>query len=232
MNSMNKTARLAGLFYLIFILTFVLAAYIRSRIIVSGDAAATAHNIMTSELLFRLGFVTELISALFFGLAAWALYRLLKSVGKDLALLFLLLNMGGVVVECINMLNLFAAVQLLNGADYLNVFTAGQLQAQALFYLDLYAHGIVLAQIFFAAWLLPLGYLVYKSGFLPQLLGILLIIDFFGDLTWFLQHFLLPGYAVISYPGLALSFIAEVSVTIWLLVKGVGDNGQASTEAG
>jgi hypothetical protein len=116
-SSKNRIARLAGLFYLIFILTFVLASYVRSRFIVSGDAAATALNITTNGLLVRVGFVTELISALFFVLAAWALYVLLKPVNKDLALLFLLLNLGGVVVECINLLNLFAALPLLSGAD-------------------------------------------------------------------------------------------------------------------
>lgn len=232
LNSRNSVARLAGLFYLIFILTFVLASYVRSQIIVSGDAAATAYNISTSELLFRSGFVIETVSVLFFVLAAWALYVLLKPVNKDLALLFLLLNLGGAAVECINMLNLFAAIQLLSGADYLNVFSADQLQAQALSYLDLYASGIVLAQIFFAAWLLPLGYLVYRSGFLPRLLGILLIIDFFGDMSWFLQFFMLPGYPVISYPGLALSFIAEISLTFWLLFKGVKGTGQASSADG
>jgi hypothetical protein len=228
---MNKNARLAGLFYLIYILTQALAAYVRSQIIVFGDAAATARNISTNELLFRLGFVTQIISALFFVLAAWGLYVLLKSVNKDLALLLLLLNLAGVVVECINMLNLFAALQLLNGADYLNVFSAGQLQAQALTYLNLYTNGFMIAQIFYSAWLLPLGYLVYRSGFLPRFLGILLIIDCFGVLIWFLQFFLLPGYAVISYPSWAVGFIAEVSLTLWLLVKGVRDSGQASTEA-
>ena len=108
--SPNKIARIAGLFYLIFILTTVLAAVVRSSIIVFGDAAATANNIMGSQLLFRFGFVTQLVSAVFFLLAAWALYVLLKPVNKNLALLFLLLNLGGVAVECINMLNLFAAL--------------------------------------------------------------------------------------------------------------------------
>ncbi|MBI0583129.1 MAG: DUF4386 domain-containing protein [Methanomassiliicoccus sp.] len=221
LNSMQKVARLAGLFYLVFILTFVLAAYIRSRIIVFGDATATAQNITANELLFRVGFVTELVSALFFVLAAWALYVLLKPVNKDLALLFLLLNLSGVVIECINMLNLFAALPLLSGADYLTVIPADQLQAQALFYLGLYSNGIIIAQLFFGTWLLPLGYLVYRSGFLPRPLGILLIVDFISVMIWFLQFFLLPGADVISYPGLAVSFIAEVSLTLWLLIKGV-----------
>jgi len=147
---------MAGLFYLIFILTTVLATYVRSRIIVSGDAAATANNIMGSELFFRIGFVTELVSAVFFVLAAWALYVLLKPVNKNLALLFLLLNLGGVAVECINALNLFAAIQFLSGANYLNVFQTGQLQAMAMSFLNLYTSGFVIAQIFFSAWLLSL----------------------------------------------------------------------------
>ena len=232
MGSMIKNGRLAGLFYLIFILTTALATYIRSQIIVFDDAAATAHNITANDLLFRVAFVTEIISAVFFVLTAWALYVLLKPVNKDIALSFLLLNLGGVVVECVNMLNLFAALQLLSGAGYLNVFQADQLQAQAMFYLNLYDNGFIIAQIFFGTWLLPLGYLVYRSGFLPRPLGILLIIDFFGVLIWFFQFFLLPGHDVISYPSYVVGFIAEVSLTFWLLVKGVKDVGQYKTEAG
>lgn len=229
---MNRVARLAGLFYLIFIISFALATYVRSQIIVLGDAAATAINIQTDGFLLRSGFIIEAVSALSFVLAAWALYVMLKSVNKDLALLFLLLNLGGVVVECINMLNLLAALQLIGGADYLTVFPADQLQAQALFHLDLYASGIMVAQIFFGAWLLPLGYLVYRSGFLPRFLGVLLIVDFIGVIIWFMQFFLLPGLGVISYPGLAVSFVAEVSLTLWLLVKGVKDDRRVPTGAG
>ena len=214
---------MAGVFYLIFILTTVLASYIRSTIIVSGDAAATANNIMGSELFFRIGFVTELVSAVFFLLAAWALYVLLKPVNKNLALLFLLLNLGGVAVECINALNLFAAIQLLSGANYLNVFQTGQLQAMAMSYLNLYTSGFIIAQIFFSAWLLPLGYLVYKSRFLPKFLGLLLILDFFGNMSWFLQGFLLPDYKILAYPGNAISLIAEISLTAWLLIMAVKD---------
>jgi hypothetical protein len=221
--SPRKTARMTGLFYLIFILTTVLATYIRERFIVSGDAVATAINIMSSPGLFRVGFVTELVSAVFFVLAAWALYVLLKPVNKNLALLFLLLNLGGVVVECLNALNLFAALQILSGTNYLNVFQTGQLQAMAMSSLNLYTNGFLIAQIFFSAWLLPLGYLVYKSRFLPRLLGVLLILDFFGNMSWFLQGFLLPDYGILAYPGNAISFIAEISLTVWLLIIAVKD---------
>jgi hypothetical protein len=221
--SPRKTARMAGLFYLIFILTTVLASYIRGRFIVSGDAAATAINIMSSQGLFRVGCVIELVSAVFFVLAAWALYVLLKPINKNLALLFLLLNLGGVAVECLNVLNLFAALQFLSGTNYLNVFQTGQLQAMAMSSLNLYTNGFLLVQIFFSAWLLPLGYLVYKSRFLPKFLGLLLILDFFGNMSWFLQGFLLPDYGILAYPGNAISFIAEISLTAWLLIMAVKD---------
>ena len=219
--SPRKTARMAGLFYLIFILTTVLATSIRDRFIVSGDAAATANNIISSQGLFRVGFVTELVSAAFFVLAAWALYALLKPVNKNLALLLLVLNLGGVAVECLNALNLFAALQFLGGTNYLNVFQTGQLQAMAMSSLNLYTNGFAIAQIFFSAWLLPLGYLVYKSRFLPKWLGLLLILDFFGNMSWFLQVFLLPDYKILAYPGNAISFIAEIALTAWLLIMAV-----------
>ncbi len=219
--SPRKTARMAGLFYLIFILTTVLATSIRDRFIVSGDAAATANNIISSQGLFRVGFVTELVSATFFVLAAWALYVLLKPVNKNLALLLLLLNLGGVAVECLNALNLFAALQVLSGANYLSVFQTGQLQALAMSSLDLYTNGFAMTQIFFSAWLIPLGYLIYKSRFLPKWLGLLIILDFFGNMSWFLQVFLLPDYRILSYPGNAIGFVAEVALTVWLLIMAV-----------
>jgi hypothetical protein len=220
-QSPRKTARVAGLFYLIFILTTVLATYIRSSFIVSGDAVATANNIVGCDLFFRFGFVTELVSAVFFVLAAWALYVLLKPVNRNLALLFLLLNLGGAAVECLNTLNLFAALQFLSGASYLSVFQTGQLQAMAMSSINLYDGGFIIAQIFFSAWLLPLGFLVYKSRFLPRFLGLLLILDFFGNLSWFLQFFLLPDYGILAYPGNAIGFVAEISLTGWLLIMGV-----------
>jgi hypothetical protein len=224
-QSPRKIARMAGLFYLIFILTFALASYVRSQIIVFGDAITTANKIVTSQNLFRLGFMSEVASALFFVLAAWALYVLLRPVDKNLALLFLLLNLAGVVIESLNMLNLLAPLTILNGADYLKVFQAGQLQALAMSSLYAYTNGIMIAQLFFGTWLLPLGYLLYKSRLVPRLLGVLIILDFFGVLIWFFQYFLLPDYGVLSYPGLAVSFVAESSLSLWLLIMGVKEQG-------
>ena len=140
-----------------------------------------------------------------------------------MALLFLLLNLGGFAILVYSHLNLISSLTLLSGADYLKVFQPDQLQAQAMLFINLYKNGSTIAQIPFGVWLLPLGYLVFKSGFLPKILGILLIADFIAQLIFVIQRFLLSGYDVISYPGLAISFIAEISLTLWLLIKGVKD---------
>ena len=212
---------MAGFLYLIYIVTTIVAdVFGRSKLIVFGDAAATARNIMASEWQFRIGIAGDLVSAVFFLLAAWALYVLLKPVNKGLALLFLLLNLGGVAVYSINLLNQFAAVLLLSGADYLKVFQADQLQSLAMFFLDLREKGFTVAQLFYGAWLFPLGYLVYKSGFLSKILGIVLMVHCFTWLSTVFQSFLFPGFVAITYVSWPLGFIAEFGLTLWLLIKG------------
>ena len=222
MKSINWTARMAGFLYLAHFVTFFFADNgVHSTAVGNVDFAATVDNIVASEWLFRIGFVNYLLTAVFFFLSAWALYVLLKPVNKDLALLFVLLNLGGVAIWCINLLSELAALLLLSGADYLKVFQADQLQALAMLFLNLYRNGFMITQILLNLWLFPLGYLVFKSGFLPRILGILLIIDGFAMLTWFFQFFLFPGYEAISTLCLAVSFIAEGSLCLWLLIKGV-----------
>jgi Domain of unknown function (DUF4386) len=220
MNSLKKTARMAGILYLVYIVTTMFADVTRSKLIVFGDASATANNILASEGLFRISFISDVLAGVLFLLAAWALYVLLKPVEKNVALLFLLLNLGGVAVQCLNMLNLFSTVLLLSGADYLKVFQADQLQALAMLFLNLYKNGFMIAQFFYAAWLFPLGYLVFKSGYLPKLLGIVLMVECFGWLLHPLQFFLFPSYTVINYLSFSIGFIGEFSLTLWLLIKG------------
>jgi hypothetical protein len=213
---------MAGLFYLAFFVTFTLADNgAHSTFVGSGDAAAMVEDIVANEGLFRLGFVSFVLSGLFFLLSAWALYVLLKPVNHDLALLVVLLNLCGVAIKCASLFGDLAALLLLSDAAYLDSVPADQLQGLASLSLNLFGNGFMIAQIFFAAWLLPLGYLVYKSGFLPKLLGVLLIADFFAILLWFFQFFLFPEYEALSYPGLATSFVAEAGLTLWLLIKGV-----------
>lgn len=220
MNSI-KTARIAGLFYFMYIATSVIANMFGRFVFV--DALVTVNQMNTHESLFRIGFLTSLFSYVLFLLAAWALYVLLEPVNKNMALLFLLLNLGGFVILVLSHLNLFSSLLLLSGADFSQVFQPDQLQAQAILFINLYKNGSTIAQIPYGIWLFPLGYLVFKSGFLPKILGILLIADGFGLLIYIFQHFLLPGYEVISYPFLGISFIAESSLSLWLLIKGVKD---------
>ena len=221
MNSLNKNARIAGSLYFIYIVATIFADASRTKLIVFGDALATANNILASEGQFRVSFISDILAGVLFLLTAWALYVLLKPVNENIALLFVLLNIGGVAVQCLNMLNLFSAVLLMSGADYLKVFQADQLQALAMLFIDLHKNGFMIAQFFYGVWLFPLGYLVFKSGYLPKIIGVILMIECFGWLMYPFQFFLFPAYTVISYLSFAIGFIGEFSLTLWLLIKGV-----------
>jgi hypothetical protein len=131
------------------------------------------------------------------------------------------LNLAGVIVQAANTLNLFAALQVLNDPNYVSSFSTVQLQAIVMNDINLYNNGFMIAQIFFGTWVLPLGYLVYKSGFLPRFLGALLMVDALAILFWFSQYFLLPSYSVLSYTALAVSFSAEFGLAVWLLFMSV-----------
>lgn len=233
MNTNKKAARLAGLLYLIYIVVHVLADVIgRSKIIVYGDAAATAQNMLASAGQFRLGYMLDLIAAVLFLLTAWALYRLLKPVNEHLALLFLLLNLGGVAIQAASDLFLPVSQLLVSGADYARVFPANQLPALAMSVLYLYKNGFMIAQIFYGAWLLPLGYVVYKSGFLPRILGGVLMVHCCTWLLTSLQFFLFPGFTAITYISYPLGLIAECGLSLWLLIKGAKEQTPVRVEIG
>jgi hypothetical protein len=225
----KKIARMAGLLYLICLLVEIPAdVFGRSPLIVFGDAAATASNIVAHEWQFRIGIVGGLVAGLLFFLTAWALYTLLKPVNKDIALLFLLLNLGGVAVRFAIDLNYVAALLLSSGAEPLQIFQADQLQALAMSFLYLQKNGYWISQIFFGAWLFPLGYLVFKSGFLPKILGLLLMFSCFTWTTTSLLYLLyVPGYTAITKISFPLGFIAEFGLTLWLLIMGAKDQKPA-----
>ena len=227
MNSLNKSARIAGFLYFIYMATHIVSDIWRDSFIVPGDAATTTANIMAHEGIFTITSVGDFFAAALFFLAAWALYALLKPVNKDLALLFLLLNLTGVAMQCMSAINLFAALLLVNAPDYLNVFQADQLQSLAMFLLDLREKGFLIAQLFYGAWLFPLGYLVYKSGFLPKVLGIVLMVHCFTWLSTVFLSFLFPSFVAITYVSWPLGFIAEFGLTLWLLIMGAKEQKPA-----
>ena len=208
MISINKTARIAGFLYLIVAVFSGFAASVRSSLIVSTDAAATVNNILASETLFRISFVSDLIGQVFHILLVLVLYELLKTVNKNQALLMVILALVPVPIAMLNQLNQFAVLSLLKGTDY----------SQVMFFLNLHTDGVFIAQIFWGLWLFPLGYLVFRSGYIPRILGVLLIIAGFGYLIDSFAEFLLPNYDLtISM----FTFIGEVLLLLWLLIKGV-----------
>lgn len=218
MNSVNKTARLAGLLYLVLALLSAFGlTYVPATLIVPGDAATTAQNIIASESLFRFGFMSNLMTFTVNIFVALLLYKVLKPVSKRAASLMVILILMGLAIAMLNELNQIIALLLLS-TDYLSAFTPVQLQSLALLFLDIYQHGFSLAHIFWGLWLFPMGYLVFKSGFLPKVIGVLLIIAGLGYLVDFTLFFLVPGIALkASY----FTFIGEVALLLWLLMKGV-----------
>ena len=210
-------ARVAGFLYLFANLfaPFTLL-YLPSRFIVRGDAAATASNIMASESLFRFGIVLNLFTFIGQILLVLALYQLLKVVNKNMASLMVIFSLAAVPIAMLNELNQLAVLQLLSGADYLKVFPTEQLQALAYLFLRLHAQGLNIAQIFWGLWLFPMGYLVFKSGFLPRILGILLIIACFGYVIQSFAAFLGYNVSIIFFTSWE-----ELLFLLWLLIKGV-----------
>lgn len=215
--SPQKTARVAGLLYLsVWAFVFIAGYFLYAPSLTAAEDAAVIDLASV-----RVGFVSDLIHHSCFLLLAWALYVLFKPVNRNLALLFVLCVVVTVAIQCINTLNVFTGMRLLNGADYLTAFEADQVHALAMFYLDLHHNGVLIAQIFFGGWLLPLGYLVFKSGYVPRIIGVLLMIGCCGYLLDVFVSFLFPSYDVITFPGLAVATIAEFLFPVWLLVKGV-----------
>jgi hypothetical protein len=217
--ALGKVARITGGVYLAYILASVLATMLGQ--IGFGTAPQVYQAILTNEGSFRLGLVVALTTGFLFLMVAWGLYVLLQGVNRNLALLFLLLNAVGVAIQGASMLSLVSALLQGDAASNMRVFSAAQLEGLAYLSINVYKTGFVTAQLFFGTWLFPLGYLVYKSGILPRFLGVLLVLDGVAVLVWFLQALLLPDYPAIRYPGLALSFAAELGLALWLLVKGV-----------
>jgi len=222
MNSTKRQARVAGLLYLLTSIPGVFSLlYVPSHFIVSGDPAATANKILTSEFIFRLGILSEVIGSTGFIFVVRALYRLLSGVNKTQASLMLTLMLVSIPISLANVLNEIAALKLIHGGDFLSVFDERQLDALAMLFLKLHGQGFVVAQVFWGLWLIPFGLLVYKSGFLPRILGVLLIIACFGYLANSLE-----GLGVIPdvfSRVIGQLTICELPIILWLLIIGAKD---------
>jgi len=228
MNSMKKISKIAGFGYLIIFITGIFSNFfVLENLVVPGDAAITANNIMSNDWLFRVGILSFFIMVIFDVVLAWALYLLLKPVNGNLSLLSGWLRLVNSTIFGVALYNLFSVLRIMSGAKYLQVFTAGQLQAQVMLYLNAFNNTWLVGLVFFGLHLFVLGYLIFKSGYIPKILGILLMIASVGYLTDSFANFLLPNYMdyknlfliVVAVPGV----IGELSLTFWLLLKGVKD---------
>jgi hypothetical protein len=223
MTAPKTLTRIAGLLYLIVAVAGTFAVfYVRSRIVDAGDAAATADNIRAAETLFRLGFAIDMLAALCWLLTAMVLYLLLKHVHQPAAGAMVTLVAIGVAVSCVSLLNLYTALTIATGDDYTRTFGAAGSDALTLLFTDIAGNGSTSNSLFFGLWLLPLGYLVIRSGYFPKALGVLLIIGCGGWVAVFVAHFLAPDVGDSIGPALnAPGAIAELAFIAWLLVKGV-----------
>ena len=197
--------------------------------IVPGDAAATVKNIAASQALFRLSLVSELVRQALLILLPLVLYKLLKQFDKTIASLMVIFALVCVPISMLNELNHFAVLLLSSGAGYLSAFKADQLNALVMFFLELRKYGTFIPQVL-SFWVLLLGYLVFKSGFLPRMLGVLLMLAglcYTVDAVLFL---LVPNFDA-TVLGL-FAFVGELPFYLWLLIKGVKDQTPALVEVG
>ena len=221
MNSTKNPGRFAGLLYVLTsIVGFFAMMYVPDKIIVHGNAAATASNILAHETLFRLGIAGELIGQAGFIFVAMALYELLKGVNRRQAALMVVLLVVQIPTAFLNELNSFAALVLASGTDFLSIFDKPQRDALAMLFMNLHGKGFVVNEIFYGLWLFPLALLVYRSRFLPRFLGVWLALAGLAWVILSLTSVLFPQYQdnVFNYGQPA--FLGEIAFMLWLLIKG------------
>src|SRR6202040_420241 len=221
MHPTDKAARVAGAVYLSLVLTAPFGLlYVPGKLIVRGNATATANNILTHEMLFRLCIVADLFSSVIFICLGLALYRLLSSVNKMWAVAMVALVLVSATIGFMNVLNNIAALTLFRGADFLAVFDKPQRDALAYLFVRLHSQGILINEIFWGLWLFPFGLLVFRSGFLPRIIGVWLMINCFGYVALSVTALFFPDYYEAAFKWAQPVLFGELVVMLWLLIKG------------
>jgi len=221
MHPTKKAARIAGVVYLSMVFTapFTLL-YIPNKLIVRGDATATANNILAHQTMFRLAILGDLITAVIFICLGIALYRLLSGVNKTWAMLMVAFVLISAAVGFLDTLNNVAALILFRGADFLTVFDKQQLNALGYLFIRLHSQGIFMNELFWGLWLFPFGLLVFRSGFLPRFLGVWLMINCFGYVALCVIALLFPSYYDAAFKWAQPILFGELAILLWLLIKG------------
>ena len=222
MNTIKKQARTAGLLYFLLGITAPFGLMVMpGRLIVSGNATETAERIRASESLFRLGIASELVPQIIVIFLVMALFRLFKGVSENLAWQVVILGaLVSVPIMFVNVLNEIAALILIKGPDFLSMFDPNERDALAYLFLRVHTFGIDVASIFWGLWLFPLGLLVIRSGFIPRIFGVLLIVAGAAYLVSAFTTLLLPQYAPAVGRVAMILEMGEVPIIFWLLIWG------------
>ena len=223
MNSPKRLARIAGVLYLLVgIFGGFAEGFVEPKMYVAGNAAATALNVVTNAGLVRMGVVADLVDQTFFVFLAMTLYLLLKHVRQSVAMAMVVLVILAAGIASLNTVFLFEALQVATDGSYLAAFGTAGVNALVLLLLDLQHYGLLIAQIFFGLWLVPLGYLAYKSGLFPKALGVVLIVGGTCYLVDLLAAFLVPEFGQMIHGFVVIPCaIAEIWMVLYLLVKGI-----------
>src|SRR5579859_1534745 len=230
-SSPRYKARIAGVFEFLEGTVFTFGqVVILGKIVVSSDAAATAHNILANETIYRLGFAATVVGVICHIVWVFLFFDLFKPVSRNISILAAFVMLVGCAVQAVTSLLYFAPLLILGEGSSLSAFTAEQSQALTLFFLKLNGEAFDLYLIFFGFWCILTGYLIFRSAFLPRILGVLLAIDGLG---WMI--FLSPPLAIALFPFIAIaSGVSELPLMVWLLVRGVNAQrwSEQASEAG
>ncbi len=234
MSSPMRLARIAGLLYLVVGIGGGFAVgYVTAKVYMPGDAATTAANVLANSGLVRIGVIADLLQATVFVFLGMALYLLLKHVHKNAAGAMVILVAIATTIMCLNKVFQFAALLVAGDGSYMAAFGTAGSNALVLLLLDMHHYGFLIAQIFFGLWLVPLGYLAYKSGMFPRALGVVLVVGGASYLVDMLALFLVPDFGQSIHSLLAIPpTIAEVWTLGYLLVKGVKVPAQGTSTVG
>jgi hypothetical protein len=221
MDSMTEAsprfiARMGGLFYALMVVSGILGGAARNGIIVGGDAAATATNIMAHRSLYQLGYAGDALLIASYVVVVAYFYRMLRPVNRSVALVAAFFGLMGCAIQASALVFQVAPLAILAHAKYLSVFKVDELQAQAYLFLRIYNQGYAIALVFFGFFMLVTGYLIFRSTFLPRVLGVMFSI---GGLAWL--TFLAAGFGSRNLSWILLFDIGEALLPLWLLVKGV-----------
>jgi len=220
MRFIDNTGRLAGILYLLLtVISLIPFAYVGS-LVVSGSPSATAANVLANETAFRVSIVLELFAAIIFIPLVLTLYSLLSSVNRAYSRLMVVFAVVSVPITFFQGLMQLAALEFIHGPSFLSILPPAQMIAVAQVFMDLGGQVLYLNDIFFGLWLLPFGLLVYRSGFIPRVLGILLLINGLAYLGYVSLLVVPSSSSLVSEILLVPELIGELPIMAWLLVKG------------